>query len=243
MLCLLLFSKSRKMAEINRKQTKSTQVLQKLRQDILSGKFAPGEKLQMDDLKKRYGVGYSPLREALSRLSSNGLVEFEEQCGFCVPPLSLEELYDIYNNRMRIETMALEFSMEYGDDAWETEVVACWHRYAKFMKNNDVLDPERWDALEKEFSFTLVKACGSPWLLKMQVMLYENAARYRYLCIGHHNADKKVILDYLQECELLVSAVLARDKIKAIQISRQGWESSLKIMERELKNQEVIKTS
>ena len=227
------------MTQNNRKQTKSTQVLDKLRQDILQGDFGPGDKLQMDDLKYKYGVGYSPLREALSRLASDGLVQFKEQCGFCVATLSLDELYDIYNNRMHIETLALERSMEYGDDYWEAEVVACWHRYAKFMKTNDVLSPQGWDALEKEFSFTLIKACKSPWLLKMQRLLYENAGRYRYLCLGHHNADREIIRNYIQEGDELVTAVLARDKVKAIELSKLSWESSLKIMAKELKNREV----
>lgn len=217
-----------------RKTTKSTQVFARLRQDILQGSFVPGEKLQMDEMKEKYGVGYSPLREALSRLASNGLVQFEEQCGFSVAPLTLEELYDIYNLRMQIEIMALERSMEYGDDYWEADVIACWHRYAKFMKTNEVLDPSTWDELEREFSFTLIKACKSPWLLKIQTMLYENAARYRNLCICRHNTDRQIIIDYIQECEELVAAVLARDKVKAINISKQSWEYSLSIMAKEL---------
>jgi GntR family carbon starvation induced transcriptional regulator len=137
------------MATPARKQTKSTQIFQRLRHDLLHGAFAPGMKLQMDDLKERYQVGYSPLREALFRLVSNGLVQFEEQCGFSVPELSIEELYDIYQNRMRIENTALELAMEHGDDLWEAEVIACWYRYAKFMKSNEVLDPQIWESMEK----------------------------------------------------------------------------------------------
>lgn len=76
----------------------------------------------------------------------------------------------------------------------------------------------------------------------MQRMLYENAGRYRYLCIGRHNADKELILDYVRECEELVAAVLVRDKEKAIKISKQAWESSLKIMAKELQKHDVSLT-
>lgn len=214
------------------KQSKTSTVLEKLRRDLVSGYFSPGEKLQMEQLKERYNLGYSPLREALSRLVTNGLVNIEELCGFYVPHLSLDELYDLYSVRIQIETRALELSMQYGDEYWEADIVACWHRYARYLnpKLNTEVDPAVWDALQKEFTFTLIKACRSPWLLKIQDMLYDHASRYRFLCIGRHHQDKKLLAEFMKENEELVAAVLARDKEKAIQISQVGWETSLKIM-------------
>ncbi|STX50511.1 GntR family transcriptional regulator [Legionella busanensis] len=218
-----------------RKQTKASQITEKLRQDILRGYFAPGTKLQLENLKQKYGVGFSPLREALSRLITNGLVHFKEQCGFCVPTLSLDELYDIYTNRMRIENIALELAIENGDDHWEAEIIACWYRYSKFMKTNDTLDSYTWHAMEKEFSSTLIKACKSPWLLKMKDILYENAARYHFLCLSRHNTNRETILAYIHDCQDLVNAVIARDKIKSLEISNRAWQSSIQIMSTELK--------
>lgn len=228
-----------------RKQTKATKVLENIRHDIVSGCFLPGEKLQMDVLKERYGVGYSPLREALSRLVTNGLVQTEEQCGFCVAPLSLEELYDLYKIRIHIETLALELSMQHGDDHWEADVVACWHRYAKYLnpKMNEKFDPTEWDTLQKEFSTTLVKACQSPWLLKIRDILYDHASRYRFICMGSHYKNKKLLLEFMKENENLVSAVLARDKIKAIKISQVSWETSVKIIAKVLQEKYNSRTT
>ena len=217
-----------------RKLTKSSQAAQKLRKDILSGYFAPNSKLQLENLKKRYGVGFSPLREALSRLATSGLVHFEEQCGFCVPALSLEELHDIYTNRMRIENIALALAIEHGDEHWEADVIACWYRYSKFMKANDPLDSYTWHAMEEEFSSTLIKACQSPWLLKMKTILYENAARYHFLCLNRHKANREIILEHINDCQDLVDAVIARDKIKALEISNRAWQSSIQIISNEL---------
>jgi GntR family carbon starvation induced transcriptional regulator len=107
-----------------KKQTKAAKVLESLRQDIISSHFQPGQKLQMKVLKSQYNVGYSPLREALSRLVSSGLVCMKEQCGFSVAPLSLEELYDLYMVRIRLEIQALELSIQNGDDDWEADVTA-----------------------------------------------------------------------------------------------------------------------
>lgn len=229
------------MVEIQRKQTKSTLVVERLKQDIIAGRFASGEKLQMEALKELYGVGYAPLREALSRLTSNGLVLFEEQCGFSVAPVSVAELQDLYKMRMHIETLALESALQQGDAQWESEVVACWHRYAKFLSVSDhsVLDSKNWDKLEREFSVTLIKACNSPWLLKIHAMLYEHAARYQHLCIDRNCDNQQLINDYKAECERLVAAVLARDTAKAIKLLQDSWNSSLAIMIKELQQQEI----
>lgn len=164
------------------KTIKSKHRFRKLRQDLVSGYYSPGQKLQMEQLKTRYNVGYSPLREALSRLVANGFVNLEELCGFSVPLLSLEELYDLYALRMELEARALELSMEHGDASWEAEVISCWHRYAKYLDSQLVhpLDPIEWNEFQKEFTFTLIKACQSPWLLKIQDMLYDHSARYRF---------------------------------------------------------------
>lgn len=220
------------------KLSKTSSVLEKLRLDLIRGYFPPGEKLQMEQLKERYGVGYSPLREALSRLIPNGLVQSEELCGFYVPPLSLEELYDIYNVRIQIETLALELSIQYGDTRWESDVISCWHRYAKHLDPEAIntLETAEWDELQKEFCVTLIKACQSPCLLKIHSILYDQTARYRYLCMNHHHNDKKLLRGIRQEMESLVSAVLSRDSEKAIQISQAGWKTSVTIMADILRN-------
>lgn len=226
------------MSQIKTKQSKTSTVLEKLRRDLVSGYFDPGQKLQMEQLKERYEVGYSPLREALSRLVSHGLVNFEDLCGFSVPSLSLEELYDLYAVRIQIETRALELSMQHGDEYWEADVIACWHRYAKYLSppQNKPLDPIEWNTFQREFTFTLIKACQSPWLLKIQDMLYDHSSRYRFLCLDRHHNDEKVLMEFKQENEQLVTAVLARNKEKAIQISQSGWDSSIKMMADSLKN-------
>ncbi|HBD7142849.1 TPA: GntR family transcriptional regulator [Legionella pneumophila] len=214
------------------KQSKTSTVLEKIRMDLITGYYSPGQKLQMQQLKERYKVGYSPLREALSRLVSQGLVHLEDLCGFSVSNLSLKELYDLYSVRILIETKALELSIQHGDEHWEAEVIACWYRYAKYLNlnTNQPINQFEWNELQKEFTFTLSKACQSPWLLKIQDMLFDHASRYRFLCLGKHFQDKKIIDGFRQECEELVSAVLARDKAKALKISQEGWENSLEIM-------------
>lgn len=63
-----------------------------LREDILNGVLAPGVRLRLDPLKARYGMGASPLREALSRLAGDGFVIAEGRRGFSVPPRLAERV-------------------------------------------------------------------------------------------------------------------------------------------------------
>lgn len=213
-----------------RKPTKATVVLEKLQDDILTGKLAPEEKLPIEVLKKRYGLSGSPLREALSRLVVNGLVKEEQQCGFCVAPLSVDELHDIYNIRAKIESMAIEMSISNGDDAWEADILASWHRFSKYIdpRINKNVDPVRWDELQREFLYSLVKACGSPWLLKIRDMLYDQTARYRVVCINANYQDEKVLMTLLKEDEQLVTAVLARDANNACKLSEEHYKTSVR---------------
>jgi len=64
--------------------TLASSVYDRLRGDILSGSLPPGEKLRTEALRSRYEVGNSPIREALNRLSADGLVTREDQKGFRV---------------------------------------------------------------------------------------------------------------------------------------------------------------
>lgn len=212
------------------KLTKATKVHEWLRDDIISGRLAPGEKLQMETLRQRYGVGYSPLREALSRLANNGLVQLKEQCGFYVAPLSITELQDLYKMRTHIEIMALEQAIERGDDHWEAHIVACWHRFAKYLdpETTHQVELKEWETLQKEFLLSLVQGCGSPWLLRIRTLLYDQGARYRALCIHNHSKNKKLRFQYLKENETLVNAVLARNTTKAVSIYKKSWENTLK---------------
>ena len=70
-------------------------VLASMRSDILELRLAPGSKLPFKSLRERYDAGFSPLRELLSRLAEEGLVIGEDQRGFRVAPLTVEDFIDL----------------------------------------------------------------------------------------------------------------------------------------------------
>src|SRR5262245_960453 len=91
--------------------TASEEALALLRRDIVSGALEPDSKLKMRVLKERYGIGSSPMREALAQLAAQGLVHQFSQKGFRVPPLSAAHLADITRSRQLVETEAVKLAI------------------------------------------------------------------------------------------------------------------------------------
>ena len=211
------------------KKTKATTVLESLRQDIVHGVYPPGARLQMDALKERYGVGYSPLREALFQLMTNGLVTMEDHCGFTVTTLSQSELNDLYRTRMMLELQALELAIIHGDDQWEADVLASWHCFSKYLlsAHKNKINPDTWNDLQADYFYQLTKACQSPWLMKISQLLFDQSDRYRYACLNSNSNNKKLIAEYIEENASLVAAALKRDKKRAAAILKSIWDKSL----------------
>ena len=86
-----------------------------------------GSALRSDELRARYNVGISPLREALTRLDSERLVTSVGQRGFRVAPLTAYDVEDTMTTRIVIEREALARSIEKAISRWETAVVAAFH--------------------------------------------------------------------------------------------------------------------
>jgi len=155
-----------------------------LRQDIIAGTFAPGLPLRLAQLQAKYDIGFSPLREALTRLTAERLVMAESMRGFRVAPLSREDLRDTMGTRIFIETEALRRSIEFGDYDWEARVVSTLHALGRQLTRNEPDDPENLEALEerhRDFHFALVSASGSRRLEQIIDSLYLGSVRYRLL--------------------------------------------------------------
>ncbi|MDD3517307.1 MAG: FCD domain-containing protein [Chromatiales bacterium] len=182
----------------------------RLRDDIVHGRLEPGAKLRVEHLKKLYGVGATPLREALSRLTSDGFVSAEGQRGFRVAEMSLAELDEITNLRVVLENLALAQSIRNGDDAWESGVVAAFHRLAKLEQAEDP-DLGQWEDRNRDFHLALIAACTSQWLRRFYETLYDQHKRYRNLA----RIDKSMPRDVHAEHKSIRDAALGRDVDRA----------------------------
>src|ERR1043166_6419611 len=139
----------------------------RLRADILGGELLPGMRLTLDALRDRYDVSVNTLRETLSRLAADGLVEAEGQRGFTVVPATLADLIDITETRRLLECHAAKLSVERVDLEWESRLVAAYHKLSKAEELVAKEGGKHADQLERynrEFHIALISGCNSRWL-------------------------------------------------------------------------------
>lgn len=195
-----------------------------IKEAIIRGELAPGEKLQVAKLKKRLNSGPTPIREALSRLTSSGLIIAESNRGFYVKNISEEEIRDIYATFLKIELMAINLAMELGDTAWEANIVASLHRLSAVENAPPPVDLVLWLEKNYEFHLSLIAGCRSPSLLKVREDLYQLFDRYCHLSLLlNQNLSALNNKDHRD----MAKAVIDRDKEKACQLMTSHLENSL----------------
>ncbi len=193
----------------------TAQVYERARADILTGVLEPGQKLKIDELRQAYGSGSSPIREALSLLTSDGLVERVDQRGFRVTLVSAESFDELLTTRCWLEERALSESIARGGKDWEERVVlAEYHlsRAERSISKNAFIANQDWERRHKDFHMALISACGSSILLNFCNQLYDQNVRYRHVA-GKVAYPKRNIE---KEHQAIMQAALDRDAAKAV---------------------------
>lgn len=173
-----------------------------LRDDIIEGTLAPGEKLRVEHLKARYGVGAGTLREAITRLVSDALVVAEGQRGFRVAAMTIADLLDLTELRLHIEIDALRRSIRAGDDAWRARLQRAFDELSDVEQPIQPKDRKRWEASNTRFHEVLVSGRPSPWTLHTLRLLARQGERYRRCSIGLPNSGRDVHVEHRELFEL-----------------------------------------
>lgn len=175
-----------------------------LRHLIVTGEIKPGEKLKIEGLRTRLSTGASPIREALSLLTSDNLVERIDQRGFRAAPTSQQNFEEILMLRCALEDIALRQSIARRDQVWEEEVVVSHHRMVKAQ----AAGAPTFEELHKAFHLALLANCEGPILSKFCSQLYDLNIRYRYLAGSALNYQRR---DVSQEHQNIMQAAIAGD--------------------------------
>jgi GntR family transcriptional regulator, carbon starvation induced regulator len=185
-----------------------------LRQDIVQGNLAPGERLRVEHLKDRYDVGAGTLREALALLVSDALVTVEGQRGYRVSEISLGDLKDLTDTRVMLETEALRQSIRHGSAQWEAELTDAFERLTQAELQLGGLEPSHWEPANKRFHEALISAHRSPWSKHLLGILYRHGERYRHVAI-RMGATPAVQRNVHEEHTSIYVAALARQEARA----------------------------
>lgn len=154
------------------------QLTEQLREDLIFGTWAPGERLRPQALRARYETTSSALREALIRLAGEGLVEMEEQRGFSTIRPSPETFHEVRHMRLLVECEGARLSIRRGDLEWEADLNAAHHRLAHIEQRmrgaDDIRDYiQMWSRHDQAFHVALMAACGSDLLMREHARIYE----------------------------------------------------------------------
>ena len=161
--------------------TKTEAAYQTLRRDILETRLSPGQHLKLGALRTAYGIGWTPLREALSRLEAEGLVTAESNRGFAVAPVSRAALEDLTRARQVVEVPLFIESIQNGGSDWEEAVVTAHFRLSRCKLAVD--DPSddavnEWDEKHQAFHAALLSAAHSRWLRHFRKTLADQLRRH-----------------------------------------------------------------
>ncbi len=197
--------------------TLASAAYERLRSDIIGGQFKPGEKLRVRLLCDQYGIGPSPVREALNRLSSEGLLHQTDQRGFRIHEVTLKDLDELTLARCWANEVCLRNSIRTGGLEWEAGVAASLQMLEETPRYLPQGDGERnplWEDAHEAFHAALISASGSSWINDFCSQLYGAAERYRHaarIASKTHRPD-------LDEHRAIAEATMARQEDKAVEL-------------------------
>ena len=192
----------------------TAQLFARLRDDVLNGVLQPGQKLKIETLREQYEVGASPVREALSMLSAEGLVQRLDQRGFRVTDVSVSAFEELLRTRCWLEERALRESIENGSEVWEEGVLLAHHRLSRTPRSVSTTDHRSpvWEVAHRRFHMALLSACRSQFLIGYCGQLYDLNIRYRNLAGSVAYPSRNVAQEHQNICD----AALARDADRAV---------------------------
>lgn len=218
---------------VDKPRSKAGEAFRIIREDILAGRLRPGEKLAFGKLKIQYPFGLAPLREALVRLSADGLARGEEQRGFHVPPVSRAELLDLTRVSIQLEGEAVSNGIAHATPQTDQALLSAFH-WLDALKPGSAADrqamDEAWSLRHTQFHECLAGGCDSPWLLRLRRGLFDQAERYRRISFSFSAGNR----DLGREHRQLMTTVLDRDVERARQVIEVHWRKTAEVIIRDL---------
>ncbi len=187
------------------RRTVTEEVLSRLRDLLFRGILRPGARIDQAELAKSFGVSTVPVREALLRLQSAGLVQVVSHRGVFVSEVSVAELVDIYTTRELLEEQAARLSVVHltaEDMEFLEETASAMQSAADKQQLDELL------ALNREFHFTIYRAARRRHLLHLIEQLWDLSTRYAHLQL-HAVPDRAS--EALYEIRSILSAGKRRD--------------------------------
>jgi DNA-binding GntR family transcriptional regulator len=194
------------------------QVLEELREAIIAGRLAPGERLIERELIEMLQVSRTVVREALRQLQSEGLIAEDARKGMVVRTLTESEARDLYAIRALLEGLAARLFVEHADDLQVKRLGDALERTAEAYAAGD---PRRILRTKGQFYDILFAGAASEALSSMLDSLHARVARWRALGLGHPHRSPRRSKESIDNLRSLYAAIRRRDAAKAEHLMRE----------------------
>jgi len=179
-------------------ETIKSKIHKELRRSITRGYLNPGERLDIVKLAKHYQTSITPIREALSLLSQEGLVTIKPRSGYFVCQITVRQLIDLFEVREILETAAIQRAVERITDE---QIEQLTHDYTGY-------DDESYDRYideNRRFHCLIAKASGNEELVQMMGRVHDQLARFMFL------AFRQTVKTQDKTHACIIEALRARD--------------------------------
>jgi DNA-binding GntR family transcriptional regulator len=181
-----------------------------LEQDIVTGHFKPGERLDEQSLATRFGVSRTPIREALMQLASAGMVELQPRRGAFVANLGFKEIIERFETMAALEGMCGALAARRITDDQRSKLVEAHEACTAEAKNGA---SDSYYYANERFHQIIYEACHNTYLAEQARQLHTRLKPYRRLQLrARHRVSNS-----LAEHQKIVEAILAGDSAKAEQ--------------------------
>lgn len=205
------------MAKTNKSISITDEVYEKLYDYILNGDIKPGENIKISSLKDKFSVSLAVIREALIRLTAQGIVIQKPNCGFMVVELNHERVEQVIDTRKINEGSAIRLAIRNGDMSWESNVIAkeyeLEHTNIYLDEEKQIINPE-WNDKHYEFHYSIIKGCNNHTLLHICNYLWNISRVYRKECL----LIKDNYRIFENEHKKLMEAVINRKEDEAVRL-------------------------
>jgi GntR family transcriptional regulator, rspAB operon transcriptional repressor len=202
-------------------QSVSDQVYEVLKEQILLGRIALGERMIAGATAEALQTSRTPVREAFQRLVQDGLAERLVQGGVRVTMITPQRIREIFGIRAVLETYAVELACDNVDARTIRELKDLARRARRLLATPDANRPEGWIALWRlntAFHETLCGAAGSEYLIKLLNQMKDLVMRYRLLSM------KKSRMQACDDHELMIRHLENRDKVNLRELMKSHVE-------------------
>ena len=202
-------------------------VFNTLRQEILTGKLKPGERLMEIHLADKLGVSRTPIREAIRKLELEGLVIMIPRRGAEVAQITLKSLEDVMEVRRALDVLAIELACERMNEETLSSLFQAYENFAVAVKTRDTRKIAEADV---EFHDIIVQSTGNARLIQLVSNLSEQMYRYRFEYLKDATSHEMLQREHKEMYE----SILRKDKVAAAGVVRKHIDNQQEAIIRQL---------